>query len=69
MNASQATRAGWSDAQRDEAYTRLCHAVSAAAESPQGEALFLARLALLLAEEVGDLPRVLGAIEAAGSKR
>ena len=49
--------------QRDEAYRACCLAISAA--GAQRESLYLARLALLLMEEVGDLPRCLAAIEAA----
>lgn len=52
------------DAQRDEAYRACCLAITAA--GPRAESLYLARLALLLMEEVGDLPRCLAAIEAAG---
>ena len=49
--------------QRDEAYRACCLAISEA--GPQRESLYRARLALLLMEEVGDLPRCLAAIEAA----
>lgn len=52
------------DLQRDEAYRACCQAISAA--GPQAESLYLARLALLLMEALGDLPACLRAIEAAG---
>ncbi len=51
------------DLQRDEAYRACCLAITAA--GAQRESLYLARLALLLMEEIGDLPRCLAAIDAA----
>jgi len=51
------------EAERDEAYTLICAAISEAGE--QRESLFLARLCLLLAEEVGDAARIGAAIAAA----
>jgi uncharacterized protein DUF2783 len=42
----------WTDAERDVAYTRLCETVSAVGR--ESETLFLARLILLLAEDVSD---------------
>ena len=42
----------WSRDDRERAYTSLCLAVTAA--GPAGEVLLLARLSLLLAEELGD---------------
>lgn len=42
----------WTQGDRERAYTALCEAVTAAGQA--GEPLFLARLALLLAEELGD---------------
>ncbi len=51
------------DLERDEAYRACCLAVSEAGRDR--ESLYLARLALLLMEEVGDLPRCLTAIAAA----
>ncbi len=42
----------WSDADRERAYTALCEAVSAAGR--EGETQFLARVAILLAEELSD---------------
>lgn len=47
--------------QLDEAYTRLCNALSAAGEAKTPAVL--ARLALLLMQEVGDLDRVIRAID------
>ena len=44
----------WPDSDRETAYTLLCQAVSDA--GPAGETQFLARLALLLGEALGDLP-------------
>ncbi|MBL8382835.1 MAG: DUF2783 domain-containing protein [Burkholderiales bacterium] len=49
--------------QLDEAYTAACRAMGGA--DAQGQALFLARLALLLMKEVGDAKRIAVAIEAA----
>ena len=51
------------EAERDEAYTRICLAISEAGE--RRESLFLARLCLLLAEEVGDAGSIGAAIAAA----
>lgn len=51
------------EAARDEAYTRICQAITEAGS--ERESLFLARLCLLLAEAVGDPARVRAAIEAA----
>ncbi|RXT54215.1 hypothetical protein [Bradyrhizobium betae] len=42
----------WSRDERERAYTNLCDAVTAAGEDK--ESLFLARLCLLLMEELGD---------------
>ena len=52
------------DLQRDEVYRACCLAITAAGQ--ERESLYLARLALLLMEEVGDVSRCLAAIEAAG---
>lgn len=43
----------WNQSGRDRAYTGLCDAITAAGE--KGEPLFLARLCLLLMEEIGDV--------------
>jgi catechol 2,3-dioxygenase-like lactoylglutathione lyase family enzyme len=51
------------DAARDHVYTHCARAVSEA--GPQSESLFLARLALLLFEAVGDEPACVAAIDAA----
>lgn len=51
------------ESERDDAYTRICLAITEA--GPGRESLFLARLSLLLAEAVGDARRVREAIEAA----
>lgn len=51
------------DAQRDEFYTHCAHAINAAGRSR--ESLLLARLALLLADELGDIDRAKAAIDAA----
>lgn len=40
----------WTEAARDQVYTELCHAVTAAGEAR--ETLYLARLSLLLIEEL-----------------
>lgn len=53
------------DQELDEAYTRVCYAMTELGEAKQP--LFLARLALLLMKEVGDAGRVRAAIEAARS--
>ena len=52
---------------RDTLYTECCRAVSAAVEQAgqEAESLFLARLALLLFEEVGDAERCRRALTAA----
>jgi hypothetical protein len=42
----------WTQSDRERAYTSLCEAVTAAGQS--AETLFLARLALLLMEELKD---------------
>ena len=42
----------WTQGDRERTYTRLCEAVTAAGQAD--EALFLARLVLLLAEELQD---------------
>jgi hypothetical protein len=44
--------ASWTEEDREAAYTSLCEAVTQA--GPAREALFLARLALLLAEQLAD---------------
>lgn len=73
MNGTGLSEAGLSEAgisgrrmnesERDDAYTRICLAITEA--GPGRESLFLARLSLLLAEAVGDAQRVREAIEAA----
>jgi hypothetical protein len=50
-------------AQLDEAYTHASHTMTAVGEARMP--LYLARLSLLLMKDVGDLPRVKAAIEAA----
>ena len=55
---------GFDDRQRDEVYRACAQAVSEAGR--ERESLFLARLALLLMEEVGDAPRCLATIAEAG---
>ncbi|MEX6723704.1 hypothetical protein [Parapedomonas caeni] len=54
----------WDVAARDAAYTALCNAISAASAEagPAGETLYLARLALLLAERLADPAAVQAAI-------
>jgi hypothetical protein len=52
------------DADRDRLYRLCCQAISGAGR--ERESLFLARLALLLFEEVGDAARCEAAIEEAG---
>lgn len=47
----------------DQVYTEACHAMGA--QGGDRQALFLARLALLLMKEVGDEGRVRAAIETA----
>lgn len=49
------------DAARDRVYTRCANAISEA--GVKAESLFLARLALLLFEEVGDETQCLAAID------
>lgn len=44
--------AGWNDTDRELSYTAICEAVSAAGRDR--EVAFLARLALLLSEELAD---------------
>jgi hypothetical protein len=51
------------EAQRDEFYSHCAHAINAAGR-PR-ESLLLARLALLLADELGDIDRAKAAIDAA----
>ena len=49
-----------------ELYTRTCHAVTQAHACGVGEAeLYLARLALLLMQQVGDMAKVQTALQAA----
>jgi hypothetical protein len=52
-----------SEAQRDEFYTVCAQAINTAGRSR--ESLLLARLALLLADELGDIDRAKTAIDAA----
>jgi hypothetical protein len=68
MNETSMNEAGMderrlSESERDDAYTRICLAITEA--GPERESLFLARLSLLLAEAVGDAQRVREAIAAA----
>jgi hypothetical protein len=51
------------ETQRDEFYTHCAQAVNEAGRSR--ESLFLARLALLLADELGDIQRAKSAVDAA----
>jgi hypothetical protein len=51
------------DQELDEVYTQACYTMTEVGEAKTP--LFLARLALLLMKEVGDVGRVRGAIEAA----
>jgi len=51
------------DQELDEVYTRACYAMTELGEA--NERLFLARLALLLMKEVGDVDRIHGAIASA----
>lgn len=51
------------ESQRDDFYTHCAHAINAAGRSR--ESLLLARLALLLADELGDIDRVKAAVDAA----
>lgn len=63
VSGSTDTRAGLDDAARDRLYTACAEAITAAGDTR--EALFLARLALLLFEAVDDEARCLRAIESA----
>ena len=56
--------ANWSDADRDTAYSCLCEPITQAGQD--NEVAFLARLTLLLAEELGDLPAFPNALDQAG---
>jgi hypothetical protein len=49
--------------ERDAVYTALCYTVTAVGE--KGESLFLARLALLLIERVGDINTAMRMIDEA----
>lgn len=51
------------DQELDEVYTRACYAMNELGES--NTPLFLARLALLLMKDVGDMGRIKAAIETA----
>jgi hypothetical protein len=51
------------EAQRDDFYTHCAHAINTAGRSR--ESLLLARLALLLADELGDIQRAKAAVDAA----
>lgn len=51
------------DMERDAVYTALCHTVTAVGE--KDESLFLARLALLLIEKVGDVSTAMRMIDEA----
>ena len=58
------------EAQLADLYTATCNAVTAANDQGVGEAeRYLARLALLLMKEVGDVDRVQQAIVAAATAR
>jgi len=50
MNGEAAREGAWTEAERDQVYTELCRAVTAAGENH--ETLYLARLSLLLIEEL-----------------
>ena len=63
MNEAGMSERRLSESERDDAYTRICLAITEA--GPEHESLFLARLSLLLAEAVGDAQRVREAIAAA----
>jgi hypothetical protein len=54
-----------SEEELDVLYTQTCRALTSA--GPERSELFLARLALLLMNEVGDFGRVQSAIMAAGA--
>ena len=51
------TQVQMTDSARDIVYSELCQAVTAV--GIQNESLFLARLALLMAETLGDMPTIL----------
>lgn len=51
------------DQELDEVYTEACHRMTEVGEAQTP--LFLARLALLLMKEVGDVPRIRAALQAA----
>jgi hypothetical protein len=51
------------EAQRDDFYTHCAQAINTAGRSR--ESLLLARLALLLADELGDIQRAKAAVDAA----
>jgi len=55
--------ASLTDSQRDDLYRECCLAVSQA--GPERESLYLARLVLLLVEELGDAQRAGASIRAA----
>lgn len=63
MSEAEMNERRMNESERDDAYTRICLAITEA--GPGREPLFLARLSLLLAEAVGDAQRVREAIEAA----
>lgn len=63
MNEAGMNERRLTESERDDAYTRICLAITEA--GPERESLFLARLSLLLAEAVGDAQRVREAIAAA----
>lgn len=63
MSEAEMNERRMNESERDDAYTRICLAITEA--GPGRESLFLARLSLLLAEAVGDAQRVREAIEAA----
>jgi hypothetical protein len=52
--------AGWNEDHRDQVYTELCRALTAAGEA--GETLFLSKLCLLLIEELRSRDAALKAI-------
>ncbi len=51
------------ESQRDDFYTHCAHAINTAGRSR--ESLLLARLALLLADELGDIDRAKAVVDAA----
>lgn len=63
MSEAEMNERRMNESERDDAYTRICLAITEA--GPGRESLFLARLGLLLVEAVGDAQRVREAIEAA----